>query len=186
MYLPLRRWIFLGLASIAALPAFSQVIPEVESRTLDGGAVALPPAEGPKPLLLMLGFSHKSWDDFQNWNHRFKAPPATDSRVQYFELVDLQGLPSVISRMVLHGMRRSVKEPERSHFAPFRTHEQEWKELVRYDDPKIAYLLLADSKGRVIWQTHGPATDENYAALEAELEKLPGRASPPEAIGQGK
>ncbi len=84
--------IFLGLA----LSAFCQVVPATNMKALNETPVVFPKEGSTKPLLLMLGFSHKSGNDFQNWNKLFKSPYLTDSRIDYFELVDLQGVPSFV------------------------------------------------------------------------------------------
>jgi hypothetical protein len=158
-------------ASLLAIPSFSQQIPRTEVTTLTGAHVALPQEANGKPLLLLLTFSHKGTDDLAAWNKRFKVSYAKDPRIGYFELADFQGVPPFVMKMILHGMRRSVHEPERSHLAPFVTQEDDWKKLVNYGDPKIIYLILADGSGHVIWQTHGPATDEKAVELEAAIAK---------------
>jgi len=75
-------------------------------------------------------------------------------------------------KMIMHGLRRSVPEPERSHFAPFYADEDRWKKLVSFDDPKIAYVVLAHPNGDVIWQTRGPSSDALTAEVETAIVKL--------------
>ena len=87
-----------------ASPRLSQTLPATSTKTLDGTPVVFPKAGSQKPLLLMLGFSNKSNGDFQNWNKLFRTPYTTDARIDYFELADLQGVPSIITRMILHGI----------------------------------------------------------------------------------
>jgi hypothetical protein len=158
-------------ASLLAIPSFSQQIPRTEVTTLTGTHVVLPQEANGKPLLLLLTFSHKGSDDLAAWNKRFKVSYAKDPRIRYFELADFQGVPPFVMKMILHGMRRSVHEPERSHLAPFVAQEEDWKRLVNYDDPKITYLMLTDESGHVVWQTQGPATDEKAVELEAAIAK---------------
>jgi hypothetical protein len=166
------------LLFMVAAPSFAQSLPPVQATTLDGAPVVLPGEGRTKPLVLLLGFSHKSDGDFKSWAERARTPYLSDSRVDYYELVDLQGVPSIIDVMIVHGMRRAVKEPRRSHFAPFYHHETDWKKLVNYDDPKVAYAVLADAEGHVVWQSSGPATDAKALELESMITKLSGRSSP--------
>lgn len=170
------RHIVRCLASTAlpllATYSFSQQIPRTDVTTLTGARVALPEAAKGKPLLLLLTFSHKASDDLAAWNKHFKIAYATDPRIEYFELADFQGVPPFVVKMILHGMRRSVHEPERSHLASFDTHEEDWKKLVNYGDAKVTYAALADGSGHVVWQTHGPATDEKAGELESAIVKL--------------
>ena len=143
----------------------AQTVPQTEVTSLDGKTLSFPAAGSEKPLLIVLSFSHKATDDVSNWYKHIKE----DSRVDYYELADFQGVPSLIMKMILHGMRRSVKEPERSHFAPFYANEDHWKQLAHFDDPNIAYVLLANAKGEVVWQNHGPASDAGVSALQAAM-----------------
>jgi hypothetical protein len=165
------RYLIFSALFLMTIPSLSQQIPRTDVTTLTGTHVFLPKEAKGKPLLLLLTFSHKGSDDLSAWNKRFKVSYATDPRIDYFELSDFQGVPPFVMKMILHGLRRSVHEPERSHFAPFYTQEDGWKKLVNYGDPKITYLILADSSGHVVWQTRGPATDGKAAELEAAIVK---------------
>ncbi|MBV9301679.1 MAG: hypothetical protein JOY62_07830 [Acidobacteriaceae bacterium] len=147
------------------------MIPHTEGTTLSGGRVAFPKTASHKPILLVLSFTHKSNKDLASWNQHFQAMYKSDL-VDYYELADFQGIPGFVMKMILHGMRRSVKEPERSHLIPFFEREAYWKTLVHYDDPKIAYVVLADGSGRIVSQTRGPASDANAAGLEAAITRL--------------
>jgi hypothetical protein len=44
-----------------------------------------------KPLLLVLGFSHKSDEDFKKWADSARTPFVSDPRIDYYELADLEG-----------------------------------------------------------------------------------------------
>lgn len=151
---------------------FAQQIPRTELTTLTNTHVIIPIEPTVKPLLVMVGFSHKSSEDVAAWNKVYKIHYESDPRFDYYEIADFQGVPSFIMKMILHGMRRSIQEPERSHFAPFYVHEQEWKTLVGFDDPKITYLVLADKTGHVVWQIHGPATAAKAVELEAAIARM--------------
>ena len=166
------RFCVCALVVLIASPLFSQQIPQTELITLTNARVSIPIEPGVKPLLLLVGFSHKSSKDASAWNKLFQERYETDPRLDYYEIADFQGVPSFVMKMILHGIRRSLQEPERSHFDPFYTHEQEWKKLVGFDDPDIIYVLLADKTGRVVEQLRGPATADKAAALEAAIVNL--------------
>lgn len=165
----------LALAAVPLLHvtlSFPQQIPRTEFTTLTGASAVVPKDASVKPLLLLLTFTHKGSDDVIAWNKRFKVSYETDPRIDYYELDDFQGVPGFIMKMILHGMRRSVPEPERSHAGPFYTHEEDWKKLVSYDDPKVTYVILANGRGHVLWQTRGPANDAKASELESAIVKL--------------
>lgn len=161
-----------GLSFLLANVGFAQQIPRTQATTLTGAQFVVP-KEPPssKPLLLVLSFSHKADDDLKAWNKHYKTIYENDSRLDYYELADFQGVPSFVMKFILHGMRKSVQEPERSHFAPFYSQEQDWKKLVGYSDPELGYLVLTDGSGHVLFQIHGPASDAKAQELEASVEK---------------
>ena len=161
---------FLLIASTSL--SVSQSVPRTEANTLTGAHVVIPDAGNGKPLLLLLSFSHKSSGDVTLWNKRFKTPYETDPRVQYYELADFQGVPSLIMKMILHGMRRSLQEPERSHTVLLQSEEETWKKLVNYGDPNIVYVVLAAPNGHVAWQSRGPSSDVKAAELEAAITRI--------------
>ncbi|MGA8531319.1 MAG: hypothetical protein WB622_16495, partial [Acidobacteriaceae bacterium] len=79
---------------------------------------------------------------------------------------------------IMHGMRRAVHEPEKSHLAPFYSAEGTWTALVGASNRYVAYVLVADSSGHVVFQTHGPATDAKTAAVQVALAKLEHSSGP--------
>ncbi len=132
---------------VSTATSFSQIVPRTDITTLTGQALTFPRSGSEKPLLLLLSFSRKGSDDIANWNKHFKVPYASDQRVEFYELYDFQGVPPFVMKMILHGMRRSVQAPERSHSAPFYADEDKWKKLVGFDDPSIVYIVLAKANG---------------------------------------
>lgn len=163
--------------AFAALPVCAQQIPRIDVTTLDSSHVVLPASGSRKPIVIVIAFSAKGGDDSGAWNKRFQPLYTKDSRFDYLELADFQGIPSFIMKMIMHGMRRSVHEPEKSHLAPFYTDEGKWEGLVGASNKNVAYVLLADPSGHVVFQTHGPASDTKAAEVMAELGKLERRAA---------
>lgn len=133
--------------------------------------MSFPGSDSGRPLLLVIGFSHKSEKQCDSWNDRLKPAYIGESRVTYYELADFQGVPSFVMRLILHGMRRKLSKDEYSYFVPFYSNEEEWKKLVSYSAPEEAYLIVADAGGHVLWQTHGALTDPKYSELQAVIAK---------------
>jgi hypothetical protein len=127
---------------------------------------------------VVVGFSHKSSGDFKAWNQRALSPYLNDRRIDYYELADLQGVPSFVRGMILHGMRREIPEAQHSHFAPLTAGEEEWKKTVGYSASNNTYLILAEPSGHVVWQTSGVPDDEKVAALKQALARLTHSAQP--------
>jgi hypothetical protein len=164
-----RLLLVVGMLSLAA-SAHSQLIPATAVKTLRGGRIVLPVPASSKPLIVLISFSHSGGDDAAVWNKDFKVQYETDPRVGYCELADFQGVPGLVMRMILHGMRREVQEPEKSHLGLMYSGEEDWKKLVDYGNPNITYVILADGGGHVLWQTRGPATRSKAAELEKAVE----------------
>jgi len=154
-----------------ALSCCSQTVPSTQGKALDGTEIGFPKQNG-KPLILMIGFSHKSSGDFDQWNKQLLSGYLSDSHVDYYELTDLAGVPSFITAMILHGMRRAIHGTEQSHFVPFYTDEDGWKKAVNYSASDNTYLVVADSAGKIVWQTHGVPSEEKIAELKSSVEKL--------------
>jgi hypothetical protein len=161
--------------TLLASTVLAQSLPRLETKTLDEQPVVIPGVGRAKPLLLFIGFSHKSDDDFTKWADEARTPFVTDTRVDYYELADLQSAPALIRKMIVHGMRGSVKEPRRSHVAPFSQHDAEWKMLVNFSDPNVIYVVLSDPQGNVVWKSRGPATEAKAQELEDMIIKLSGK-----------
>lgn len=170
-----RRQFTLAFFLVAAF-ACAQTIPAVKGKNLNGQEITLPNPSSNKPVLIMIGFSHKSSEDFERWNKGFKGHYLNDPRIQYFEIVELQGVPSFVNGMILHGMRREVPEAQHSHFMTVYTGEADWKRVVKFGPPDVAYLILTDGSGKVVWQTNGPFTPEKSSQLESALSALSSEA----------
>jgi hypothetical protein len=170
-----RIAIALALCVICVALAAPQQVPATHARTIAGTEVDLPQAGSARPLILAIGFSHKGGDQVQAWDKRLAPLYLQDSRVDYYQVADFQGVPSLIMKMILHGMRREVPSNEHARFVLLDSHEDEWKSLVNFASADEAYLVVADPSGRVTWQTRGAITDAQLAALQAAVTNL----SPP-------
>jgi hypothetical protein len=159
-------------------PSPAQNVPSTTAKALDGSAVVLPKPASQKPLLVIVGFSGKSGGDFKTWNQRALSPYLTDPHIDYYELAELQGAPSFVRSMIVHGMRRDVPEAQHSHFAPLTAGEDEWKKTVGYSASTDTYLILAEPSGHIVWQTSGVPDDEKVAALKHALAKVIPAAQP--------
>jgi hypothetical protein len=157
-----------------AVHCAAQQVPVTHAKALDDSVVSFPQSGSAKPLLLVLGFSHKSEKQCDNWNDRLRPSFMKDARVSYYEMADFQGVPSFVMRMILHGIRKKIPNDEHGHFVPLYSDEAEWKKLVGYSAPDGAYVVLADATGHVLWQAHGEPTDAEFSNLKAEIAKLIG------------
>jgi hypothetical protein len=159
----------------------AQSIPAVKAKALDDTEVMLPGPGMKQTLILIVGFSKKSGELCRVWGKKISTDYNTDARITYFVVPVLQGAPSLVRPMILHGMRKSVPAQELPHFVPLYSNESDWKRIVNFSAPDDAYLIVATPDGRPVWQAHGPYSDAMYADLKkavANLLEKPSTSSP--------
>jgi hypothetical protein len=157
------------LLSCFAVSCYGQQVPVTKAKALDGSNVELPDPASAKPLLLVIGFSHKSSNQTQAWDKRLAPLYLENSSVSYYEVADFQGVPQLVMKMILHGMRREIPTKEHSHFVLLESNEQEWKKMANFSAADEAYLIVAGGDGKVLWQTHGAMTDADVVALQKAI-----------------
>jgi hypothetical protein len=160
------------IAGIFPAASHAQQIPATQAKTLDGTAVSFPDAATGKPLLFVIGFSHKGGEQCREWNKQLAPVYLKDAHVVYYEAAVLVGVPSLVMKMILHGMRKDIPGDEQSRFVLLESNEQAWKTVANYSAPDDAYVILAIPGGHVVWQTHGAANDAQVAALQSAVAKL--------------
>lgn len=161
------------------VPVKAQTIPPVNSKALDNSAIVLPDAVSQKPLILVIGFSHKSGEVCTPWGKRLAADFQGDSRISYYQIPVLEGAPSMIRPMILRGMRKDTEPTQLAHMVPIYDHEGDWKKLVNFANTDDAYIVLADAHGLVIWQAHGAFSDSAYSELKSAMSKLLAKTTSP-------
>lgn len=179
----MKRSLFLsGIAIIlglCALPCCGQTIPPVKAKALDDTEVILPKPRSEQLLILVLGFSHKSGEACAAWGKRLAVDYASEAHADYYQLPELEGAPSLVRGMILHGMRKDVPAARQSHFVPLYDHEADWKKAVNFSAPDDAYIVVAGPDGHVLWQTHGLVSDSAYADLRAAIIRFSGNTMKP-------
>jgi hypothetical protein len=161
-----------ALAPVLVLPSLAQTVPQTRAKALDGTIITFPRPTGQKPMILVLGFSHKSSDACEAWNKRLDPLYLSNPHVEDYTLIDLQGLPSFIIAMIEHGIRRELPPGEHAHFAPFLSNEKEWKQIAAYSAPNDAYLLVVDPAGHPVWQWHGTFDEGKLNELNAAVSHM--------------
>ena len=167
MLLGSARIFGLVLAGIPLFAAVGDQVPKLTAKTLDGHEISLPGSSKVSAYVLAFGFSHKSDKAFAAWDKRLAPVYSTNPRVAYYELPVLQGVPGFVKGFILHGMRRQIPKPEQSRFAPVYKDEAALKSIVGYREPEAAYLVVANSDGKVVWSSHGQPSDADFAALRS-------------------
>jgi ATP10 protein len=162
------------LALSSALTLFlsaqtGQTLPHLEGTTLNDQKVVLPDPSHYRTMILVFGFTHKSSEQADAWGKRLAKDYASRPEVAYFEIPVLQSAPGFVRPMIVHGMKKGTPAAEQGHVLIIDKHEDELKKLVGYEEQDDAYVVVASSEGKVVWQTHGAISDEKYAGLEESV-----------------
>ena len=146
------------LAMAASL--FAQTIPHMEAETLSGKKIVLPDAAAGHPAVLIVAFSRAGGDASGRWNKQLRQELASDPGLHFFTVAVLQDAPKLVRGMIRHGMRGRVPQDQQDSFALLYMDEDVWKKLVDFSEADDAYVLLADSTGKIHWRIHGKAPDQ--------------------------
>jgi hypothetical protein len=146
-------------------------IPKTTAKTLAGIEVTIPESGASGLLLVVIAFSHKGGTQAEDWNKRIAAAFQKDATVHFYAAADLEGVPSLVKGMVLHGMRSGTTAEEQARFLLIEKDGAKWKALVNYSAEDDAYVVLATASGSVLWQAHGAATDAAFGELQKQIEQ---------------
>jgi hypothetical protein len=167
-----KSLVFAVLMALAATLS-AQTIPHTEAETLSGKKIALPDAAAGHPAVLVVAFSRAGGDASGRWNKQLLQEVGSNQNLHFYRVAVLQDAPKLVRGMIRHGMRGSIPQNEQDSFALLYNDEDVWKRLVDFSEADDAYVLLADSTGRVHWHTHGKAPDQQaMSALRNELGKI--------------
>lgn len=165
----LRSAIFLLLLA----PAVAQSVPHTEAETLSDKKIVLPDDFAGHPAVLNIGFSRSGGDSSRRWGKQLAQDLAGEKNLRIYSIAELQDAPKMVRGMIKHGMRSGVPKSEQDFFVVLYQDEDAWKKLADFSDTNDAYILLADSSGKVVWRTHGKSPDpQSIRNLQAEIAKL--------------
>jgi len=173
-----RRWAAIMLCfccltrASSLLAQGSPQMPTTEGDSLTGHKVVLPDAAAGKVAVLIFGFTKASKVPTGGWADKIQADFGTRPGFELYQLPVLEEVPRLFRGMVISGIRKGVTENKRDHFVPILQGEAELKELVRYQEPDDAYLVLLSRGGNIVQQIHGTPTEEKYSQVRSAVESL--------------
>src|SRR5258706_16156955 len=94
----------------------AQSIPGIKARALDNSEIILPNPGSQQILILIVGLSQKSGKPCEVWSKKISADYHADARVAYFSLPVLQGAPSLVRPLIVHGIRKGLPAEEHRRF----------------------------------------------------------------------
>ncbi len=140
-------------------------LPALRGDLLSGGKIVLPDSARGTPLLLLLGFTYESRHDVEVWGQRYRADFGPDSNLVCYEIPMIGGAGRLARPFINRGMRRGTPRELHRRVITVYGGTGDWKRRVGFSEPDVAYLLLVDAQGRLLWRARGPFSDEGYRAL---------------------
>ena len=152
--------------------AVGDQLPSLRGEFLTGRTAVLPQAASGRVALLMLGFTYDSRFSVEAWEKRFRQDFGSEPRVTFFEIPMIGGLATLGKWFIDSGMRRETPKADQENLITVYGGTDSWKQRVGFHDPRIAYLLLIDQNGKVVWRYAGNIDEEPYRALSSQLVRL--------------
>jgi len=148
--------------------------PAVNVSTLAGRELSLPEALAGRSSFLVTGFSQSSEKQTTVWRKEVEQAYSSDSRLVVYPVVVIENIPHIFHGLLVAGIRAGVPRDTWYRFLVVSAEESKWKSLIGWLGPDIAYLVLLDSSGAVVWKASGAYTKsaaESLAAAVRHLEK---------------
>jgi hypothetical protein len=153
--------------------ASAQTIPHAKAEALSGRKVVLPDDFSAHSAVLIVGFSRSGGDSASRWGKQLSRDLAGEKNLRIYSVAELQDAPKMVRGMIRHGMRNGLSKEEQDFFVVLYEDQDAWKKAADFADTNDAYILLADSTGKIVWKTHGKSPDvENVNALKSEISKM--------------
>ena len=168
-----RQWIRGLCVLLFATLASAQTIPDAKAEALSGRKVVLPDDFSSHAAVLIVGFSRSGGDSARRWGKQLSQDLAGEKNLRIYSVAELQDAPKMVRGMIKHGMRSGLSREEQDFFVVLDQDEDAWKKAADFADTNDAYILLADSTGKILWKTHGKSPDaQSVNALRAEISKM--------------
>ena len=148
-------------------------LPPLAGRNLAGEQVTVLDAAQGRVTLLALGFSYDSRHAVDAWADRFRGEFHADSRVTCLELPMMSGVGARMGKpFIERGMRSGTPKALYRNVVVVWSGVGDWKERLHVRDSKLAYLMLLDRNGRLVWSGTGARDVKGYERLSARVRAL--------------
>lgn len=152
----------------------SQPLPTLRGEYLSGRKAELPKDASGKMALLLMGFSYQSRFAVEAWTKRFREDFEKDTRVTFYEIPMIGGMARMGKWFIDSGMRRGTPKSDHENVITVYGGTDVWKKSLNVGDESLAYLILLDPTGRIVWRHDGKYDLAQYELLAKELRsKLP-------------
>ena len=148
-------------------------LPPLAGRNLAGEKVTAIEAAHGRVTLLALGFSYDSRHAVDAWADRFRGEFHADSHVTCLEMPMMSGVGARMGKpFIERGMRSGTPKALYRNVVVVWSDVGAWKERLHVRDSKLAYLMLLDREGRLVWSGTGGRDVKGYERLSERVRAL--------------
>jgi hypothetical protein len=160
------------LSSNGAELSIGDPLPELHGEYLSGRKAALPKDASGRPALLLLGFTYQSRFAVEAWTKQFREDFGKDPRVTFYEIPMIGGMARLGKWFIDSGMRRGTPKADHENVITVYGGIDPWKQRLGVRDESVAYLILLDASGTVVWRDAGTFDRAKYQLLAEQLRKM--------------
>ncbi len=155
---------------LAAVLTVGTPMPKIEGESLSGHKAILPDLAKGKVTLVAMGFSYESRHPVETWTKRFRRDFGQNPATAFFEVPVISGFARLAKLFIESGMRRGTAKEDHDKVITVFGGASDWKERMKVDDTDVAYLLLLDRDGKVLWRHSGPFEEKFWPELKDATE----------------
>lgn len=146
------------------------MLPDISGETLAGGILKLPNDASGKIALLVSSFTKKGGQDAQRWAMRCSLEFAENSNVICYSAIFLESVPRLFRGFVISGIKKGIPKDKHSNAIRVTKDEKLWKERMGVSNNDVAYLILLDRSGKIIWMHGERFNDRDFAHLKEQID----------------
>ncbi len=168
-FLILTLLYFAACASADTLKV-GDTLPSISGETLAGGNLELPKDATGTITLLISSFSKKGGQDAQQWASQSSTEFVQDSNVICYSAIFLESVPRLFRGVVISGIKKGMPEDKYAQAIRIIKDEKLWKERMAVTDDDVAYLILLDRGGKIIWMHGGAFSKDTFSNLKYKIQ----------------
>ena len=169
VFLILGLLCFVPLVSAGVLEV-GDLLPEISGETLAGGIVTLPKDVSGKVALLISSFSKKGGKDAQQWAKQSSIEFEQHSTTICYSVIFLESVPRLFRGFVTSGIKKGIPEDKHAQAIGVIRGEKLWKERMGVSNDDVAYLILLDRSGKIIWMHSETFSQDNFSHLKQKID----------------
>ena len=147
-------------------------LPPIRGEFLNGKDASLPEAAAGRVTLLALGFTYDSRFAVEDWVKKFREAFGKNPAATFYEIPMIGGIARLAKWFINSGMRSGTPAELHENVVTVYGGTDIWKKRFNFIEPKHAYLILLDEKGKVRWIYSGLYEQKDFLLLATKVDEL--------------